>query len=1024
MNACIIDIEANELYPYQTQVWTICLKRIGGESLTLNPFRSTKERIKQQILDFMFKEANPIIIGHNILGYDGWVLWKDFELNLHVGKDTICGRSVTFFDTLFASQFLYPDREGGHSLESWGVRLNKHKIDYRQVALELGIIQPHENEFCRWSPQMDEYCLQDLEVTEEVFLQLNPLIVESLNAFKLGQKNFYLMNAQAFTGFEFDIDNAIRLKAEIEGMITELKNEVEPDLPKRKLKKAEESYYTIPAKPYLKTGGFSTTMKNFIWRHNAIVISLDKIEINGEVIKVIPSTRIIDGLPMSLNDQKEIKDFFLASGWVPTMWNFQKNASGKPMRDKKNQLIKTSPKVQENGKICPNLLELDGDLPKKVVRFMSLRNRHSILTGWLEHPRLKWDGRLPAGATGIANTHRQKHQTVVNIPKAEEGVLLGKEFRSLFTVEKGNVLIGVDQAALEARCEAHWTYPIDNGERANILISKDIHSHNAKIFFPEETKNFDINSPDFDKGHPEFKPYRSLSKNGGYCLPMHTEVLTERGWLKFNELTLNDTVFSLDISSGKIVKDSILEKHFVPNQEVLKYQNGFYAFECTKDHRWWGWKRDWKGNMIFKFFTMEEANTEHNIIIAGEYKGGTSEVNVLEAELIGWILSEGTIEWAPISNGPSTSGGRKRGVKLSIAQSEHCFANEIRQLLAEMDCDYHEYYKCYGNGRRIVNFTIRSAWARNFLDKIMDGQRVGKHIFNWSQWMLRLTSDSRKSLLRTFWMGDGQVKNWKQASLVLSQNDGAISDMIQLAYFLEGRIVTVSKKIKSNSNSCRGIRASSRSHITCQRIIRSELGKQDTFCITTTNGTFIMRQNGFMMVTGNCLSYGGQAPKLATTLRKPERDGKRLFEAYWDANPSLKQLKENVEYEWETIGNKKWITGIDGRRLYSRSKHSLVNLLFQSTGAIIVDYALCLFDIKMGELYIDTLGRPYYKYKGKVVKRVGYFHDEANIESEPEIANEIAKIMEWCMEEAGKKLKLNVPLVGESKIGLNWCKTH
>jgi DNA polymerase-1 len=138
----------------------------------------------------------------------------------------------------------------------------------------------------------------------------------------------------------------------------------------------------------------------------------------------------------------------------------------------------------------------------------------------------------------------------------------------------------------------------------------------------------------------------------------------------------------------------------------------------------------------------------------------------------------------------------------------------------------------------------------------------------------------------------------------------------------------------------------------------------------------------------------------------------------------LKQLKDKVEHEWETTGEKKWIYGIDGRKLYSRSKHSLVNLLFQSTGAIIVDYALCLFDMKMGYLQLDEKGRPYYRYKGKIVKRIGYFHDECEVETEPEITEEIAKLLEWCMVEAGKRLKLNVPLVGEAKIGTTWCDVH
>jgi DNA polymerase I-like protein with 3'-5' exonuclease and polymerase domains len=370
------------------------------------------------------------------------------------------------------------------------------------------------------------------------------------------------------------------------------------------------------------------------------------------------------------------------------MWNVKRDVKGKPMRDANRKLIQTSPKIQENGVICENLLELDGELPKKIVRFMSLRNRLGILTGWLEDRRLQLDGRLSAGSSGIASTHRQKHTTVVNVPKAQDDVLLGREFRSLFTVEPGMKLIGCDQAALEARCEAHWVHKYDPSAALE-LIEGDIHAINAKAFYPTETQGYDITSPDFNKDDPGFKPYRSKSKNGKYAV-----------------------------------------------------------------------------------------------------------------------------------------------------------------------------------------------------------------------------------------------------------------------------------------------------------------------------------------------TYGASAGKLAKTLGQPEKRGKILFEAFWQVNKGLKELKDRVEYFWEKQGHKVWIPAIDGRRLHSRSQHSLVNLLFQSTGAIIVDYALCLFDAKMGGLLMDDLGRPYYKYKKKIVKRVVYSHDEVQVEAEEPVAEEIGRILEWCMKEAGVRLNLNVPLIGESKIGLNWAEVH
>lgn len=693
-NAFVLDLECNELYPLQTKTWTICIKKVGSnDRLKLNPFKSTKERVKEEILNFLFKDGTPTIVGHNYLGFDGWVLWKDFDLDFSVGKDTLCGRSVFYFDTLYASQYLLPDREGGHSLKSWGVRVGDNKIDYYNLAVEKGVIpkgSPEGTEFSVWSSDMDIYCEKDTDVTEKVYLLLSRQLDDekSHQAFRLGQKTFFLMAAQSFTGFEFDKGKAVALKARIEQMILDLKNEVEPELPKRPLKKSEEDFYRMPAKPFLQGGGLSATMMNFIVKHSAEIISGTQIKAYGVVIDIEPHKAVMSELPMSLQDQNAMKDYFLSIGWKPSMWNFKKGKDGRPVRDEKGKLVQTSPKIQEAGKICENLLELDGELPQKIVRFLSLRNRLGILTGWLENKRLAWDGRLTTGSSGIASTHRQKHTVVVNVPKAQDDVLLGKEFRELFTVQSGNKLIGCDQAALEARCEAHYVFEYDK-EAANELISGDVHSKNAKAFYPTETAAFDIKSPDFNKEDVGFKKYRSFSKNGKYCL-----------------------------------------------------------------------------------------------------------------------------------------------------------------------------------------------------------------------------------------------------------------------------------------------------------------------------------------------SYGGSPTKLAQTLKQPEKRGKVLFDAFWAANDGLKKFKDKLEYTWEREGGKIWITAIDGRRLHSRSKHSLVNLCFQSTGAIIVDYALCLFDIKMGTLRLDNMGRPYYLYKGKLVRRVQYFHDEFGCEVDSEIAEEVAKIMEWCMAEAGVRLKLNVPLVGEAKIGLNWKETH
>jgi len=76
----------------------------------------------------------------------------------------------------------------------------------------------------------------------------------------------------------------------------------------------------------------------------------------------------------------------------------------------------------------------------------------------------------------------------------------------------------------------------------------------------------------------------------------------------------------------------------------------------------------------------------------------------------------------------------------------------------------------------------------------------------------------------------------------------------------------------------------------------------------------------------------------------PLGKAKKVFEDFWGAALPLQQLKEKVEKFWENKGGRKFIVGIDGRKLMARSKHSLVNLLFQSCGVIVMKQAAVMLD--------------------------------------------------------------------------------
>lgn len=526
-NEIVFDIEADGFIFESTKVWTICLTHVQtGTKLRINPFKDSDA--KRKFLDFIFSFGDrPSIVGHFILGYDCFVLQNILNIEFTVGKDTIEGQPIQFIDTLYLSMFLNPDRSG-HSIESFGEILGLEKIDYREKAIQLGLIErnsPKGAEFMQHHEEMDVYCERDVDVNVRVldFLKKEWKDVygsdfQVTDAFKCGQKSFYLMSCQELTGWKFDIQLAEGLSQRIAEMMEEIRAEVEPKLPLRELKKGEQKEYTMPAKPFKKDGSYSSAWLKWVEKHNGIVDkSTGMWTFYGKQYPVAGGLMLDIKLPMEMANQDQMKDWFLEQGWQPSLYNYQKDSNGKPIRDQKGKLIQTSPKIQEAQKICPNLLKLEGDIAKQVVKWLSLRNRLSVLQGWLSNERLQMDGRIGAGRTGIASTHRQKHKVVVNVPKASEKVLLGKEFRSLWTSEDGFMIAAGDAAALEGRVQGHYTWRYDGGLTAKELLDGDVHSKTAKSVYTNELKDFDITAKDFNKDDPVFKPYRDRSKNIYYA---------------------------------------------------------------------------------------------------------------------------------------------------------------------------------------------------------------------------------------------------------------------------------------------------------------------------------------------------------------------------------------------------------------------------------------------------------------------------------------------------------------------------
>lgn len=127
------------------------------------------------------------------------------------------------------------------------------------------------------------------------------------------------------------------------------------------------------------------------------------------------------------------------------------------------------------------------------------------------------------------------------------------------------------------------------------------------------------------------------------------------------------------------------------------------------------------------------------------------------------------------------------------------------------------------------------------------------------------------------------------------------------------------------------------------------------------------------------ITYGAQAAKVAKTIGSDMYTGQLVYDAFWEAAKPLALLKERLHDFWVKTG-KKYILGIDGRKVPTRSAHAILNSLFQSGGVICAKRAMVIYDDLIEEegLAVDFFVDDW-KNKSFVQQMIAY-HDEAQLE--------------------------------------------
>jgi DNA polymerase I-like protein with 3'-5' exonuclease and polymerase domains len=356
-----------------------------------------------------YLKDTTLIVAHNGISFDFPILNKLWSTKIRLSQ---------VYDTLIASRLLDPSIENGHSLDAWGLRLGRNKIDYTGVWTWLMDRREEYKGECFNVPHMallEHYCIRDVEVTCDLYKHLTAEFTKkdfSQESLALEHKVASIIAEQERAGFKLDLPYTTCLLADIKGKMAGIYEQM------------QERWPPVITPRFHKTSG--KPIKDAVDTFN-------------------PGSR------------KQIGEKLMELGWKP-----------KDFTDKGQAIVDES------------VLSKVVNIPEAqmIAEYLMLQKRVAQIESWLE--AVGKDGRVHGKViTNGAVSGRATHSTpnMAQIPATRS--TYGKECRSCWTVEEGNVLVGTDLSGIELRCFAHY---LNDPEYSNEVVNGDVHTRNQNAF--------------------------------------------------------------------------------------------------------------------------------------------------------------------------------------------------------------------------------------------------------------------------------------------------------------------------------------------------------------------------------------------------------------------------------------------------------------------------------------------------------------------------------------------------------------
>jgi len=379
-------------------------------------------------------------------------------------------------------------------------------------------------------------------------------------------------------------------------------------------------------------------------------------------------------------------------------------------------------------------------------------------------------------------------------------------------------------------------YYIDNKEFLAALVKQGIAVRRAKRLKQEKPQISDYLGNCLIKiaNHLAFK-----SNFINYCVDDRTEALTKRGWLKYDQLKMDDAILSLDMKDDTLkwsaIKDIFINDRFddklfhLFNPDIDAMVSDGHNFVC--------------GRELISVNNLR--SDQHITLIGGPEKGGVTEYNDYFVELVGWCATDGA----------TLKHVNKKVVEktkyLTISQKEGWKAYRIKLCLSALGfSDVELVPRIDGSSL----FRLPLSRSEEILKAIPDGALSYDFIISLSQ-------QHREVLINALVSGDGTVTSGGLRKYMQTNKDRV--DTFVFLCALSG----IATNVKTREMSCgrmHTVTLNNKKTTPIQKInfhgsdVLGRTPAQPTFphkgviwCPQTEYGTFVCRRNNSIFVTGN-----------------------------------------------------------------------------------------------------------------------------------------------------------------------------